>query len=597
MKEFTVAELRQIMTAGLTQETQSRGDPAGLPTSTGQSPGNTEREPSDMSLRESIEALGTSGLYHRSARSFSMGMIGYGVHPALVEEIMHKLVGGDGGTRSKIPNFVSSAAKKLGVDPNANLAEAERTSGFLDGVLSKDEKSVRSFASYLCGKRIPQDACERLLQELNIGHEADDPMIREAVERAYLDASRARFELDYERTGPITAQPFIAIPLKPRDFIYKKHYLRGFVSVTFATGGTGKTMHDLTEAISMALGRDLLDGDPIRQQNVWYANLEDPEDEIQRRVQAVCKHYDVDPGELAGRFFTSSARGENFVVARQSRDGPVADTVRIEAIEREMKHNKIDVLFLDPFVQTHRLPENDNGAMNFATDIWRGIADRCGASVELVAHTRKANGKEVTVADGRGAGSVHDAVRSARTLNPMQEGEATEYDISDVDRFSYYRVGAGKFNNSKYEASRWYRRRTVSLENATDELPADELGVPEAESGLRKKNGELSQYVVAELIKEIKGGDPRDKHHYAKEEEWVGCILAEIQGWEWSENKGKIQRQIENLIKQDVLEKHKIRTAARNPLGVVRLGPKADTWLQCHFDVDDTPEEDVPNVV
>ena len=45
-----------------------------------------------------------------------------------------------------------------------------------------------------------------------------------------------------------------------REWLYDRHYIRKFVSATIAGGGVGKSALKLTEAVSMALGRDLLDG-------------------------------------------------------------------------------------------------------------------------------------------------------------------------------------------------------------------------------------------------------------------------------------------------------------------------------------------------
>jgi hypothetical protein len=51
----------------------------------------------------------------------------------------------------------------------------------------------------------------------------------------------------------------------------------------------------------MAVGRDLLDGSkPITRLRVWYWNGEDPKDEIQRRIAAICLHYKIEQKDLEG---------------------------------------------------------------------------------------------------------------------------------------------------------------------------------------------------------------------------------------------------------------------------------------------------------
>ena len=58
------------------------------------------------------------------------------------------------------------------------------------------------------------------------------------------------------------------------------HYMRGTVSGTIGTGGTGKSTLGLIEGIGMSVARDLLGGEkfkaPLR---VWYHNAEETMEE------------------------------------------------------------------------------------------------------------------------------------------------------------------------------------------------------------------------------------------------------------------------------------------------------------------------------
>src|SRR6476659_572407 len=73
--------------------------------------------------------------------------------------------------------------------------------------------------------------------------------------------------------------------LPRRQFLYARHFIRGYLSVLVAPGGTGKTALTIAEAIDMTTGRSLL-GFPGPKLRVWYWNGEDPEDELQRRFAA-----------------------------------------------------------------------------------------------------------------------------------------------------------------------------------------------------------------------------------------------------------------------------------------------------------------------
>src|SRR6188768_2915879 len=46
--------------------------------------------------------------------------------------------------------------------------------------------------------------------------------------------------------------------IPPRAWLYGRHYIRKYVSVTVSPGGVGKTSKSIAEALAMATGRDLL---------------------------------------------------------------------------------------------------------------------------------------------------------------------------------------------------------------------------------------------------------------------------------------------------------------------------------------------------
>jgi hypothetical protein len=60
----------------------------------------------------------------------------------------------------------------------------------------------------------------------------------------------------YPRLEFISASALSSIP--PREFYLGKRYQRSAVSGTMAPGGRGKSSLDPVEAVSMAIGRDLL---------------------------------------------------------------------------------------------------------------------------------------------------------------------------------------------------------------------------------------------------------------------------------------------------------------------------------------------------
>jgi hypothetical protein len=365
----------------------------------------------------------------------------------------------------------------------------------------------------------------------DLGYELHDAGVPQreayaAILRAVMERTRP------EAFGKLIARPFVLgdpRAIAPRAWLYGRHYIRKFVSATVAPGGLGKSSLALVEAVDMATGRGLLSGKPGPLRRVWYWCGEDPREEIERRVAAICLHYGITADDLGDRLFIDSGRDTPLIMATESRDGvqlarPVAD-----GLATEMQASRIDVLVLDPFVATHAVSENDNGAINAVARQFAEIADQANAAVELVHHLRKgapgASGDR-SVDDARGARALIDATRSTRVLNPMTEDEAGALGIAPEHRRRYFRVDDGKANLVPPSTSAvWRYLASVSLDNGTADMPADFVGVVTAWDKPAVGDG-ITQQNVADLHQRLEAGAPNRRN--ARSPDWVGCTLAPI---------------------------------------------------------------------
>jgi len=254
--------------------------------------------------------------------------------------------------------------------------------------------------------------------------------------------------------------------IPPREWIYGRHLIRRFLSTTVAPGASGKSSLVLVEAIAMATGRSLLGVKPPQALKVWYVNLEDPLEETERRVAAICLHYGIDAHELEGRLFLDSGRTAEIIIATRQRDGvKIAEPV-IEDLTTSMVENEIDHMVVDPFVSSHRVTENANDEIDIVAKAWNRVAEIGNASIELVHHVRKGQSgqSEYTVEDGRGAGALLAAARSARVLNLMSKDQAEKAGIPTNRGF--FRVDNGKANLAPPpDKSDWFQLVPVSLGN------------------------------------------------------------------------------------------------------------------------------------
>jgi len=276
----------------------------------------------------------------------------------------------------------------------------------------------------------------------------------------------------------ITATPYVwrdPSTIPPRDFLYGDHIVRRYVSGIVSMGGVGKTSEVQVEIAAMVTGRDLLGVKPKCPYRVWYINLEDPRDEIDRRFAAIFKHYNITRIDLGNRLFMDSGRDRNFVIAHESKTGIEFDQKVLAEIEETIHENAIDYIVIDPFVNCARFAENDNNKMAAIIEAWAAIAERQNCAVGLPHHVRKgASGGHnggYTVEDARGAGALVNSCRNVRVLNTMSKEEGEK---ADVERYrSYFRIDNGKANLAPPpEDSEWRKIISVDLGNAIGDCPA-----------------------------------------------------------------------------------------------------------------------------
>jgi hypothetical protein len=303
------------------------------------------------------------------------------------------------------------------------------------------------------------------------------------------DWPEATKPIPHPSAGPVRATPYLwrdpsGIPL--RDWIYGRQLLRGSVSVIVAPGATGKTALMTGTALALATGRDLL-GKRVwgGSKAVWLWNLEDSGDELARGIQAAALHWEVGPGDLTqvdpqGRewpllYVDSGLDGAELKIAREEREGFRIIAPVVEALVTELRERTIDVLIVDPFVSSHAVSENDNGAIDAVAKEWARVAVRANCSIVLVHHSRKLAGAEVSAETARGASALIAAARSVLTLNRMTDEEGQRYGIEGNERRRYFRTYDDKNNRAPpADSSDWYRLESVHLgngEHGGDSLP------------------------------------------------------------------------------------------------------------------------------
>lgn len=260
--------------------------------------------------------------------------------------------------------------------------------------------------------------------------------------------------------------------IPPREWLLGTWLLRRFVSILAAQGGAGKSALALAAAVSLATGRTLIDEYVHHRTPVWLMNLEDPADEVNRRLAALMQLHGIPRHELDTRLFVHHGRDRRLLMAAESQGGftyPDQDIVIEQA-----KAQRIGLIIVDPFVKSHTLEENDNSAMDAAVTAWSEVAERANLAVLLVHHVRKpgTGGADTSVDAARGAKSLTDAARSARILTPMSRDEAERLGIAQADRARLTRLTDAKANLAPLRpGASWLRLEQIALGNGTEHYP------------------------------------------------------------------------------------------------------------------------------
>jgi RecA-family ATPase len=377
-----------------------------------------------------------------------------------------------------------------------------------------------------------------------------------------------------EPTGPIVATAFKWIDPKTlprREFIFGPHYIRKYVSVTSSPGGLGKTASAVVEALSMTSGKALLGIKPPKPLNVWLFNAEDPRDELERRIMAACIHYKLNPKDIEGRLFLDTGREQELVIAVDNKKGVVIQEPIVEAVVAQIQKYNIDVMIIDPFVSTHNVNENDNGAIDKVAKLWANIADRTNCAIDVVHHLRKVSDREATVEDSRGAVSLLAAARSARVLNRMSEDQATQAGVGKEDRFGYFSVTYGKSNLTPMSHRLdWRKLESTPLGNGRG-LTKPQDFAPVVTEWKWPSAEDIAQGVTPQQLEHIKTlVDNAEYKEGNRAKNWAGYAIAYALGIDLEEeaNRKRAGSILKALLKEGELKKSEEKDTIRRESAV-----------------------------
>lgn len=295
----------------------------------------------------------------------------------------------------------------------------------------------------------------------------------------------------------------------PRGWLLGNIFCRRFISSPIADGGTGKTALRILQAMALATGRSLTGEHAFQRCRVLIVSLEDDADELKRRILAARLHHNIPSSELSGWLFLAAPGAKAGKLKAVTEKGQVADGQLKPNLVAAIKARRIDLVILDPFVKTHRVPENSNDAVDDVAQMLSDLAVDLDIAVDLPHHVSKGSADPGNAQRGRGASALVDAGRLCYTLTPMSEEEAKTFAIPLEERRQYIRQDKAKVNLVRAGGpAKWFKLVGVRLDNATDLYPnGDEVQTvePWSPSGLL---ADISVPVLNTILDDIDAGLP-----------------------------------------------------------------------------------------
>ena len=301
---------------------------------------------------------------------------------------------------------------------------------------------------------------------------------------------------------------------------------------------------------------------PLR---TWLYNLEDPSDELQRRITAAMIHHGISPDAVERRLFIDSGRDRPLCTAVQTRSGTIINVPQLDDMTAVMLERVIDVLIVDPFVSSHQVSENDNGAIDLvAKQYWAVLAKRCNCAVELVHHTRKLGGEDGTSEAARGASALLGAARSGRVLNRMTLEDRERAGIGASDTSVYFALVRDKANLAPPGKREWRRVVSVELGNGDSVGVVEKWDWPDDFAGISTADLFKVQQAIEASTEPLRYSDQSTP--------WVGAVVASVLDLDAATDRKRIKRVIETWLKSGALVKQDIMDETRRLRPCIQIG-------------------------
>lgn len=267
---------------------------------------------------------------------------------------------------------------------------------------------------------------------------------------------------------PSRFDPSSLLSIPPRRWLVGHRLQRGKVTGGIAPGGVGKSAFSLTTAVAIVTGDSRLTGETIHEAGpVLLIYNEEDEDEVHRRIAAICAFWNIDPEALRDLHMMCSVSGEVKLVTLD-KNGSAVVMPEVGLVTEYCRRHGIVYLCCDPFITFHTMPENDNTNVDIAARQFSRIAHDANVAIDLIHHISKGGDSESHAGDisrARGGAAIGAAIRNSYTLAAMSKETAEGFSLGD-EYVRFVRLDDGKRNYAlRGGEPDWFYLESIDIAN------------------------------------------------------------------------------------------------------------------------------------
>ncbi len=225
--------------------------------------------------------------------------------------------------------------------------------------------------------------------------------------------------------APLPVGALWPVPPK-RRWLYGHDLLRGAVTVIGAPPAGGKTALMVGMAAASALGRGILGCWVHSPLNVTILSLEEPREEVDRRLFAFGTRHAITPADLGGRLSIVTADGFPYRLTQAAAKGVSVNPEAVAALRTIVQ--SCDVVLIDHLARLNGGDENTASHMDPIFAALNSIAGEFGCAIGVAHHLRKGTLLGVGQAEGlRGSSATEGGARIVLGLSFMTADEAKRW--------------------------------------------------------------------------------------------------------------------------------------------------------------------------